>query len=78
MTELGPTELPIPPRELVQRTGPRYENRSDEWFRGYYERTGRSRRRGIELALPADFPFESKRVLDFGCGAGRVLRQFAD
>jgi SAM-dependent methyltransferase len=78
MTEQGRTELPIPPRELVQRTGPRYESRSDEWFRGYYERTGQARRRGIEQALPADFSFDEKRVLDFGCGAGRVLRQFAD
>jgi SAM-dependent methyltransferase len=78
MTQEERTELPIPPRELVQRTGSRYEHRSDEWFRDYYERTGRARRRGIEQALPADFSFERKRILDFGCGAGRVLRQFAD
>jgi ubiquinone/menaquinone biosynthesis C-methylase UbiE len=72
----GRTDLPIPPRDLVERTGPRYEDRSDEWFRGFYERTGRARRAAIERALPQDFSFEGRRVLDFGCGAGRVLRQF--
>jgi SAM-dependent methyltransferase len=77
MTQDRTTDLPIPPRELVERTGPRYENQSDEWFLDYYERTGRARRRGIEQALPADFSFTGMRVLDFGCGAGRVLRQFA-
>src|SRR4051812_4294673 len=72
----GSADLPIPPRELVQRTGPRHEDRSDAWFRGFYERTGRARRRAIENSLPEGFSFEGKRVLDFGCGAGRVLRQF--
>jgi SAM-dependent methyltransferase len=42
-----------------------------------YERSGRARRRAIETAIPDDFSFEGKRVLDFGCGAGRVLRRFA-
>jgi SAM-dependent methyltransferase len=70
------THLPIPPRELVERTGPRHAEQSDEWFRSFYERTGRARRLAIERALPAEFSFDGKRVLDFGCGAGRVLRQF--
>jgi len=69
-------DLPVPPRELLARTNLRYEHRSDEWFRKFYERTGRIRRAAIERALPADFSFQGKRVLDFGCGAGRVLRQF--
>jgi len=71
-------QLPIPPREFLARTNPRFEHRSDEWFRDFYVRSGRIRRRGIEWAVPADFTFEGKRVLDFGCGAGRVLRQFVE
>lgn len=70
-------ELPIPPRELIERTGIRYGHRSDEWFRDFYERTGRARRRAIANALPDGYSFDGRRVLDFGCGAGRVLRQFA-
>jgi SAM-dependent methyltransferase len=70
------TELPIPPRELLARTNSRYEQRSDDWYRDHYLRGGQSRRRGIVQALPVGYAFEDRRVLDFGCGAGRVLRQF--
>jgi SAM-dependent methyltransferase len=41
-----------------------------------YERRGRDVREAIESLLPPDWSFEGKRVLDFGCGAGRVLRHF--
>jgi SAM-dependent methyltransferase len=78
MTAGRTTELPIPPRELLARTNPRFEHQSDEWFRDFYLRSGRTRRRAIERALPEDFSFEGRRVLDFGCGAGRVLAQFAE
>jgi SAM-dependent methyltransferase len=77
VTQAGNRDLPIPPRELLARTGDRHENESDEWLRDFYERTGRARRMAIQRALPRDFSFEGTRVLDFGCGAGRVLRQFA-
>lgn len=77
MTQVGHTDLPIPPRELLARTGDRHDDRSDEWVRDFYERSGRARRMGIQRALPRDFTFEGAQVLDFGCGAGRVLRQFA-
>ena len=31
----------------------------------------------IDLLLP-DWSFEGKRVMDFGCGAGRTLRYFLE
>jgi SAM-dependent methyltransferase len=70
---------PIPPRELIERTGGRQDRQrgqSDEWFRELYLRSGRERKAGITEVLPADWSFEGKRVLDFGCGAGRVLHAF--
>src|SRR5919197_1261539 len=41
-----------------------------------YEHIGRHSRARIERLLPAPWSWEGKRVLDFGCGAGRTLRQF--
>lgn len=41
-----------------------------------YEQIGRQSRARIERLVPADWSWEGKRVLDFGCGAGRTLRQF--
>jgi SAM-dependent methyltransferase len=42
-----------------------------------FERIGREVRAEVLELLPPSWSFEGKRVLDFGCGAGRVLRQFA-
>lgn len=44
---------------------------------GGYERTGAEDRALIEAVLPPGWPWRGRRVLDFGCGAGRILRQFA-
>ena len=41
-----------------------------------YEIRGRAAREQILSMLPGDWSFEGKRVLDFGCGAGRTLRHF--
>jgi SAM-dependent methyltransferase len=41
-----------------------------------YEALGAETKRGLLSLLPDDWSFESKRVLDFGCGAGRTLRHF--
>ena len=38
--------------------------------------TGRGLHDTILELLPDDWSFEGKRVLDFGCGAGRTLREF--
>jgi SAM-dependent methyltransferase len=44
---------------------------------GYLER-GRATRRSIERMLPEDWDWKGKRVLDFGCGPGRVIRHIAE
>jgi SAM-dependent methyltransferase len=48
---------------------------SDEPFREY-EALGAEAKRALVGLLPDDWSFDGKRVLDFGCGAGRTLRQF--
>ena len=73
----GLNSLPMPPRELIQRTDLRRESESDERLREIFERTGAARLRGLRHALPDGFDFDGKRILDFGCGGGRVLRQLA-
>ncbi len=67
------SDFPIPPAELLQRIGPMGEEDPG----GTYERTGREHRELIEATLPADWAWAGRRVLDFGCGSGRILRQFA-
>lgn len=73
MPALHPTDLPTPPLELLHRIGPMGE----EDPVGTYERTGRAHRELLEATLPDDWSWAGKRVLDFGSGSGRVLRQFA-
>jgi SAM-dependent methyltransferase len=41
-----------------------------------YEDVGRHCRARIERLLPADWSWDGRRALDFGCGAGRTLRHF--
>jgi SAM-dependent methyltransferase len=64
---------PLPPEELASRVGPpigldgSYED---------YEAVGRQLRDVVLSCLPSDWAWPGKRVLDFGCGAGRTLRHF--
>jgi SAM-dependent methyltransferase len=50
---------------------------SSEPFAVYSQRGTEARGALIGL-LPDDWRFEGRRVLDFGCGAGRTLRHFLD
>jgi SAM-dependent methyltransferase len=66
---------PLPPMELLTRIGRTPEG--DEETRDFFDRSGRARKRAIVGLLPDHYSFQGRRVLDFGCGAGRVLRHFA-
>jgi SAM-dependent methyltransferase len=63
---------PVPSARLAERVGP---GGSDDAVEGY-EREGARVRTRIEAALPDDWVWEGRRVLDFGCGSARVLRHF--
>ena len=68
-------EPPFPPLELANRVGS-LEEADDP--HAYYDWLGRKARDEILALLPDGWSFEGKRVLDFGCGAGRTLRHFLD
>ena len=43
-----------------------------------YQQLGAEAKEAILELLPDEWSFEGRRVLDFGCGAGRTLRHFLD
>ena len=65
-------EVPVPPLEIAERAGPIASGN----FPAHYKEVGRLCREAITDRLPEDWTWEGKRALDFGCGAGRVLRHF--
>lgn len=71
---LAQTLRPLPPDELVQRV-----HRIDgEDVEATYLAEGLVTRERLERLLPPGWSWEGKRVLDFGCGAGRTLRHLLD
>jgi SAM-dependent methyltransferase len=66
--------IPLPPLELAHRVGA-VADRDDPF--GTYDEIGRASKESLLSLLPRDWTFASKRILDFGCGAGRTLRHFA-
>jgi SAM-dependent methyltransferase len=67
------TDYPYPPPNLATRVFG-----LEEWGDpiAAYEELGAQTRGALVGLLPADWSFEGRRVLDFGCGAGRTLRHF--
>jgi SAM-dependent methyltransferase len=64
---------PRPPLRLARRVGEL--DPADPW--GHWDQVGAEIRARIDASLPPEWDWEGKRALDFGCGAGRVLTQFA-
>jgi SAM-dependent methyltransferase len=65
--------IPLPPREYALRVGCVDSDDAMEIF----VRLGLDIRNQILETVPAGWSWEGKRVLDFGCGCGRLLRHFA-
>jgi SAM-dependent methyltransferase len=65
--------LPLPPSDLAARVGTVEGAEPLE----FYLAEGARLRGVIDELLPADWRWEDKRALDFGCGSARVLRHFA-
>jgi SAM-dependent methyltransferase len=72
MPRVSAADLPRPPFELATRVGSLHEA-DDPW--AMYDLLGRFTVRDLLAALPDGYSLDGKRVLDFGCGAGRTLRQ---
>jgi SAM-dependent methyltransferase len=73
MATRQPSDFPYPPPDLLRRIGPMGEVDP----RRVYDETGDGHRLMLDQVLPDDWSWEGKRVLDFGCGVGRVIRRFA-
>jgi SAM-dependent methyltransferase len=67
------SDRPFPPYELASRVGS-LDDAPNPW--AHYAAIGRASKADLLAALPPGFSLEGKRVLDFGCGAGRTLRHF--
>lgn len=70
-----PERLPYPPFELASRVGT-LEGQEHPWES--YEAIGRASMESLVAALPSGFLEADRRVLDFGCGAGRTVRHFIE
>jgi SAM-dependent methyltransferase len=66
----------MPPFPLANRVGSLMSEAEDPY--AFYEEVGAGCREQILRMLPAGYELEGRRLLDFGCGAGRTLRHFVD
>lgn len=70
----GSSGLPYPPFELANRVLALPSDDLDGYI--HYEMQGAETRDELLRLLPAGTSLEGKRLLDFGCGAGRTMRHF--
>ncbi len=70
------SHVPLPPVEFMASVGSG-RNTDDETIASYLE-VGLACRRDVESLLGPDWEWQGKRMLDFGCGAGRFLRNTLD
>lgn len=68
--------MPLPPLDFMRLVGT-LQPTPEEMVDSYLE-VGLACRRDIEMALGSEWSWQGKRLLDFGCGAGRLLRQILD
>ena len=69
-----PTEPPLPPRELMSGVG----LEPDDQLEIAYLLIGEDVKARVVRMLGPDWDWEGRRALDFGCGSGRLLRQFTE
>jgi SAM-dependent methyltransferase len=65
--------IPLPPAHLQARVGSLPNGVDPE--EAYIE-LGLAVSQILEAILPSDWSWDRKKILDFGCGAGRTLRHF--
>lgn len=74
-TTSGREALPLPPPQIAMRSGSVVDGSGPKSYANYLD-VGRQSREEILALLGPDYSLEGKRMLDFGCGAGRTMRQF--
>jgi len=74
------SSLPLPPDELIDRVVGWFSNEQADEHRAKFLETGRTSLKDLELALSAvgDTLSEHERILEFGCGCGRIMRWMED
>lgn len=70
-----PSTRPVPPLDLMDRVG---NVRDYHDPAAAYDQLGERSFRSLAAALPVGWDWREKVVLDFGCGAGRVVRHLLD
>lgn len=72
--------LPMPPDELIDRVVSGFSNEQAEEHRAMFLQSGRRSLEDLEQALKAvgDTLSKHERILEFGCGCGRIMRWMED